>query len=712
MRKLLLLVFASLTIGANAQVAKGKLNVKPEAQQKIQKEATFKSFNVLPAKEVKAVADKSPKAMTDNSLVKSLKPVVREMTAKKRAAAVQEKYEGTGTDRKTNETVTWEMLTGSTTDEGTGATIYLIQDVVPNPFNFEHVTVEYTLDGDNIVIKPQLIASADYASSPTGKVYFFLEDAKSSDGAIRLTLDEKGSISGAYSIIYSMYPNEVYNYNEWMATYYGYENVRYNLPGEVKAPEVSFEPANLILYAGLGLNGYSYNDNYAFTAAYATTNFANRTTDTATEWKWSATYNDESELTGTKTDFAVDLKGGDLISNVTLVGINKTEASEPFTMSVGKYKNDEGSAKYEYNHIFAGGFEAEFGLNNQETTAIITRQDPDGKLTFYTNWATPDKAENSMSKIYLYHEKPAAPLYIEGITLPMVGFSAENNFNLHVKIVKASYPASATKPTLGEVLAEGDANLNSINANFQAGLTAVEFTELYKESDDGLTEPIEYLFIDSEFVVVIEGWDNGTFKGVLGCQDADLKSARTSTWFELTGDPDKMYSYTTWKTSLFVGFLGAAYGYLHTTDATTYTLTEGGQIKIHVNPMLSNSEADPETGSKTRLWLDSSSSTPSWIKMGFANEVYTEEESSFDLILDVEAMPSTITGRGAHLVFAQEGALLPIFILQGDADYNGIENVVMDKNTQEGIYNLQGVRVATPQQKGVYISNGKKFVVK
>lgn len=710
MRKLLLLVFASLAIGANAQVAKGKLSVKPEAQQKIQGEATFKSFNVLPAKEVKAVADKSPKAMTDNSLVKSLKPVVREMTAQKRAAAVQEKYEGTGIDRKTNETVTWEMETGSTTEEGTGATIYLIQDVVPNPFGFEHVVVEYTVDGDNIVIKPQLIASSDYSQSPTGKAYIFLEDSKSSDGSITLTMDSKGSISGSYSIIYSMYPNEVYNYNEWMATYYGYENVRYNLPGEVKAPEVSFEPANLILYAGLGLNGYSYTDNYAFTAAYATTNFANRTTDTATEWKWSATYNGESQLTDTKKDFSVDLKGGDMISNVTLVGINKTEASEPFTMGVGKYIS-EGTARFANNHIFAGGLEGEFILN-QETPAIITRQDPDGKLTFYTNFATPDKNENSMTKFFLYHEKPAAPLYIEGITLPMVNFSAENNFNLHVKIVKASYPESATKPTLGEVLAEGDANLNSINANFQAGLTAVEFTELYKESDDGLTEPIDYLFIDSEFVIIIEGWDNGTFKGVLGCQDTYLKSARTSTWFELTGVPDKMYSYTGWQTSMFVGFLGAAYGYLHTTDATTYTLTEGGQIKIHVNPMLSNSEADPETGSKTRLWLDSSSSTPSWIKMGFANEVYTEEESSFDLILDVEAMPSTVTGRAARLVFAQEGALLPIFILQGDADYNGIENVVMDKNTQEGIYNLQGVRIATPQQKGVYISNGKKFIVK
>jgi hypothetical protein len=98
-----------------------------------------------------------------------------------------------------------------------------------------------------------------------------------------------------------------------------------------------------------------------------------------------------------------------------------------------------------------------------------------------------------MSKIYMYHEKPAAPLYITGITLPMVSFSAKEGFNLHIKIQKVSYPAGYSKPVLGEVIAEGDASEENINDNFSAGLTAVEFP-LYKEDEDGMSTELDYLF--------------------------------------------------------------------------------------------------------------------------------------------------------------------------------------------------------------------------
>lgn len=707
MKKLLLLVFASLTIGAaNAQIATSKSSVKPNAKQEIKQTASKRSFKVLPAKSVKATADKT---VINKSLETTLKPVVQKVLAAKRAGAVQEAYEGTATDRSTNETVNWEMLSGVATD---GQTL-LLQDVVPNPFGFDHTTAPYTITDNKIVIKPTLVASSDnYTGSPSGKAYIFLEDAKSSDGSITLTLDDKGSITGSYEIIYSIYPNETYNYNEWISTYAGYANVQYSLPGEIKAPVVSFEPSSLILYAGMGLNGYSFTNNLSITGAYANTTFANRTTDTATGWDWSATYNDESALlTGTSKDFSVYLKGGDLLSNVTLVGNNKGAESEPYTLGIGTIIDEQtGAPRYTDNFIYAGSSESQFLLNN-ETPAIITRQNPDGDLTFYTNWATPDKASNSMSKIYVYHEKPATPLYIEGVTLPMVNFSAEPNFNLHIKIVKVNYPATATRPTLGEVIAEADATTTNVNDAFDAGLTAVEFDELYKENEDGLTEPLDYLFIDSDFVILIEGWNNGTFTGVLASQASPLDNARTSTWFEMAGEPGTMYAYTTWKTSLFVGLLGATYGYLYTeNDKNIVVPNEGGTTSIKVNPMYSNTEAN-EAGSKTRLWLDDSSDAiPNWLKVNFANEDYTDSYT-FDLVFEAEALPAGVDGRSAHLVFVQEGAKLEVNILQGTAA-TGVEKVTVKKNSQEGFFNLQGVRIAAPTQKGIYISNGKKYVVK
>lgn len=354
-----------------------------------------------------------------------------------------------------------------------------------------------------------------------------MESASTDDGSITLALDDEGRITGSYGIIYSLYPNPTYDYKEFIQVYDGIKGAQYSLPGEIVKPTASFEAGNLVLFAGIGLNGYSYNNNLAITGAYAPTAFANRTADVATGWNWAAYDDGETEedpdvvvASGTEKDFTVPFTDN-VVKNVTLTAINETVASDPFTFGIGKSKEDDGTNHYSDCYIYGGGAENWFLLNN-ETPAIMTRQDPDGDLTFYRNWATPDKADNSMSKIYCYHEKPAAPLYITGITLPLVNFTSTENFNLHIKIQKVNYPAGATKPTLGEVIAEGDATNENVNANFSAGLTAVEFNSLYTMDENEMSTDLDYLFLDDDFVIVIEGWDNGTFTGVLGSQDAPL----------------------------------------------------------------------------------------------------------------------------------------------------------------------------------------------
>ena len=614
---------------------------------------------------------------------------------------VQAVYEGYGTQVNAG-AVQWNMYLGTAAD-GT----LLVQDVIPSPFD-NGVVVEYTRSGNNIIIAPQIVASGASTQSPTGELYVFLESATTADGTITLTLDNEGNITGTYSILYGAYTTATRNDDDYLG-YYGsfVQNIKYNVPGNIVTPTVSFETGNLVLFAGLGLNGYSFLSNLALTGAYATTNFANLTTDATTGWNWTATVNEEDVVTGTDQNFGIYLAGNDMASNVTLVGINQTAESAPFTFGVGKYLEDNGQPHYTDNYIYSGGYEGQFMLNG-ETPAIMTRQDPDGDLTFYTNWATPDKATNSMSKIYLYHEKPATPLYIEGITLPLVNFTYQPNFNLHIKIVKADY--STSKIALGEVIAEADANLNSINDAYDMGLTGIEFTELYKESEDGLSEGIDYLFLDSEFVIVIEGWDNGTFTGVLGSQDAPLDNARSSVWFEKSDEEGSMYSYTSWKTSLFVGFLGAAYGYLNTEDNTNVAFEPaGGQATIHVNPMFSNAEGSEEM---TRLWLDDSSDDPEWITIDFANEVYSEDDFSFDLVIKADELPAGAESRTANLVFVQEGAKLVVTVTQTEGASTSINSTVVNNGEKNVYYNLQGVRVANPQQKGIYILNNKKVVVK
>jgi hypothetical protein len=319
-----------------------------------------------------------------------------------------------------------------------------------------------------------------------------------------------------------------------------------------------------------------------------------------------------------------------------------------------------------------------------------------------------------MSKIYCYHEKPAAPLYITGITLPLVNFTSTENFNLHIKIQKVNYPAGATKPTLGEVIAEGDATNENVNANFSAGLTAVEFNSLYTMDENEMSTDLDYLFLDDDFVIVIEGWDNGTFTGVLGSQDAPLDNARPSTWFEMTGKEGSMYYYTGWMTSLFVGFLDATYGYLYTEDSKDIKLdVAGGQAAIKVYPFYRNGEEAAAESGKTRLFLDENvadNEIPEWLKVSIADEVYTDDEQSFNLVFSAEALPEGVEGRQANLVFMQEGAQLKVTVSQGETTgISATKTVIKTDNAQ--MFNVAGQRV-NKGYKGLVIKNGRKFMNK
>ncbi|MBR2113385.1 MAG: hypothetical protein IJ929_01785 [Prevotella sp.] len=717
MKKFLLIAIAVLTVGsANAQLSKKQAVGKPQSRSRVMSQVVTKQgkFEVAGMKEGVRAFDKTSKVFKGSVKAKDIKPVVKQFSAA-RAGAVQALYKGNGTLRSTNEVVQWEMASG--TSEGKS----VLQNVIPDIFGLENgVIVEYTAVEGGIVIQPQLVASFDDEQAPNGKFYIFMESASTADGTITLSLDAEGHIVGSYEIIYSLYPDATYDFDKWIATYDGIRGAQYSLPGEIVKPVACFESGNLILFAGIGLNGYSYNNNLAITAAYAPTSFANRTADVATGWKWAA-YNDgETEedpdvvvSSGTDRDFSIPFTDNS-VKNVTLTAVNETVESEPLIFGVGKMKEADGTASNTACYIYGGGAENWFAYNDGETNAIMTRQDPDGDLKFYTDWGTPDKARNHMSKIYLYHEKPATPLYIEGITIPMVSFTANDDFNLHIKIQKVNYPVGNTKPVLGEIIAEGDATTDNINEGFGIGLKAVEFKNLYVLDENEMSTELNYLFLDDEFVIVIEGWDNGTFSGVLGCQDVPLDNVRSSTWFEMVGEPGTMYAYTTWKTSLLVGFLGATYGYLYTEDSKDIVIdVAGGQASITVVPFYNNAEAD-ETGSKTRLFLDENvadNDIPEWLSVDFANESYSDDaERKFDLVFTAEALPEGVAGRQANLVFMQEGAQLKVTVTQGEASGIALVKADMQSNKAQ-MFNVAGQRV-NKNYKGLVIKNGKKMIKK
>jgi hypothetical protein len=71
----------------------------------------------------------------------------------------------------------------------------------------------------------------------------------------------------------------------------------------------------------------------------------------------------------------------------------------------------------------------------------------------------------------------------------------------------------------------------------------------------------------------------------------------------------------------------------------------------------------------------------------------------------------SVKNGGTYYLLAQ-GTKLGFYGFKFEANTTGIEAVKSNGSAEDGyIYNLQGVRVSSPQ-KGIYIRNGKKFVIK
>ena len=173
---------------------------------------------------------------------------------------------------------------------------------------------------------------------------------------------------------------------------------------------------------------------------------------------------------------------------------------------------------------------------------------------------------------------------------------------------------------------------------------------------------------------------------MLGAQDITGNEI-TSTWFDRTGRDGEMRSYTTWKTTLFIGLLDATYGYLYTNDNTNLQFAaEGGEATIHVNPMYYG--IDDETEQPTySLSIESitidgeeAEELPEGINIEIANEDYTTATGTnangetyeyfvngidYDMVVTTDALPEGVDSRKVEIVFMQTGARLKVVINQG-----------------------------------------------
>ena len=233
----------------------------------------------------------------------------------------------------------------------------------------------------------------------------------------------------------------------------------------------------------------------------------------------------------------------------------------------------------------------------------------------------------------------------------------------------------------------------------------------YAYDEDGMSYGLDYIMIEDEFAVVFEGVNtsasDATYAGSFLCLTDNGRYA----YAILAGETEwRGYGWSGRKVA--VGFNEAVFGYLYTEDNTDITLPEeGGSQSIHIEPMLAGQDG-------TMLDIDQNSELPEWISLDIENEVYTDDEYSFDLVVTADPLTSAsgaprkeaAAGRQATFTVMQPGAKLDITVTQGTV--TGISDVKVTKTATDGkVYNIAGQRLNS-NAKGLIVKDGKKFIVK
>lgn len=702
MRKFLLFAVAALfATSVSAQTRSQSKVFKVQTAQKVNKGNEY-SLMGRTIKPYEGVLLNNPVKMNSKMIqtgAKNIRPIYRiaNQTLSRRAGELQSKYNGQGTNYQTKQDTAWVMQPATTSD-GTSVMVNVIP-LPPSWAALEYVAVPYTQEGNTIRIEPIKVAQSD-------TYYFYLHSWASKDGAIVLTLGEDGTLTtiDGEDIAYSAFSEDKFDLSEngpYKGLVLDIENVKYLMEGQKIVPVAGYEPNGLFLHPGPNVNGNYYTN--VLMPAYGDVELVNWT-DVKSDYTWSLQqiqYNSETKsndpvgepIVSNDVDFIFNT-GTNNYSPVSLVATLDGETSAPFTWNAATW--------------YAGGSSSDWEDDEStDPTLTFMKANPAGGLTYFN----PTGCKSTI----LYQGKPASALFFTGVTMFVYNFVQTEGKDLVVtcKIHKAHRDPETGRFSLGELIAQADVNPEVERGDWMSdqNLVRLHWDKFYMEDELGLTTDLDYLLIDDEFAVVIEGWDNGTFAGYPLAFTSVVEKGGFSSTFAILPNQDT-YVRSGWPGTFnaLVGFTDATYGYLHTTDATDLTIpAEGGTVTIsNIEPVYIT--RDDEGNIVTSLWIENEDEAPEWVNVKIVNEVYSDTEAHFDLTFTAEALPEGVTGRTGQFVFAQRGALLKVTVTQGEA--TGIATAKAEvKAGKAQMFNLAGQRVNNGY-KGLVIKNGTKFMNK
>lgn len=334
----------------------------------------------------------------------------------------------------------------------------------------------------------------------------------------------------------------------------------------------------------------------------------------------------------------------------------------------------------------------------------------------------------TMTGLYQYYDKPMAPLYVEDIFLMAIstGYAPipegkELRMQIHdvleqngTKIPGENilYELTATKADV--VNAGGvDGDADSYN------LYDLVFT---KKNSDGKAEGF---VLDQPFYVVIDGLDgDGVDCGFLGTEipyyyNSDFdptygiwkNDAGQPEYFKLYDNVAAIMTFTSkfdYANPMYYG-PNENYGIVRISDDgnTAETIADGN--KYPGSMIKVNGDWFDEDGNAQYTITGQAD----WVKN---IEVDVNTYAEYEVVLfkyTCDALPAGVDGRQCELTIHGHGtnSTYPIVLLQGNATFNGINDVKVDGKANGKTYNLAGQNVKA-DAKGIVIRDGKKYVVK
>lgn len=615
------------------------------------------------------------------------------------------KYTGCGKTygSETFNPLTWNAEIGKKSSNG--KTINVMRCPLPKTDAFSvDVEVEYTREDNTITILPQAVAK-------NSKYYIIFFSGNSEDGSIKMTIDSNGKLTTDEEefLLYGAWTSATFDpkYTTYKGYFTAIENVKYINENENYTPTVMYEPEGLVLHVGPSESGYQYSRNMAIAPADAKLSLKNYTSDPIDKWNWEAYSIDNNQQTklasGTERNFSCDLKGGKTYAWPKLNGtfIDNTSAVYQYA------KAQEGG---EEPHIYSGGTSYDYSFTDG-TEATLSKVNPDNGIASAGFLATPDAntSDYKIQNLISYQGIPTAPLYTEGIRLMVRKFNKQKDFKLTCKLVKVSYDEYGEKVFGGTIAESTTCTVKS------SDITALDFSNFYVYDDNGLTRTVDHLFINEEFAVMFEGWGNGTFSCYPYMEDEYNENGTPAIWVDLDlGQSVARRALNTLYNHLYVGFIGATYGYIRGEETAKSVMLPGTASSkvVDIEPMIYDNDAIK--GATTRLFLDETSDNPEWLTISVESEHYTDDLHRCSLKFSAKALPENIARRTANIVIYQEGAQFKFTVTQDSRTQDtqsatDIQDIELTDNAQNVIYNTSGLRL-NKMQKGINILNGKKIL--